>query len=111
EAEPVFRRLLKNHKSRTRVMIAMRHISKPKPNVNLNPFPLLERGSIPLKTNTAPTSNIVNDVIKGKSIFQRIKLIMAKTVAVNANIISIIKNTFFRFLHTEGIAVFFSLGL
>lgn len=85
----------------------MRHISKPKPNVNLNPFPLLERDSIPLKTNTAPTSNIVNDVIKGKSIFQRIKLIMAKTVAVNANIISIIKNTFFRFLHTEGIAVFF----
>src|SRR5699024_6219282 len=89
----------------------MRHISKPKPNVNLNPFSLLERDSIHPQTNTAQTINIVYEVNKGKSTFLLIKLIMAKTVAVNANIISIIKNTVFRFLHTAGIAVFFSVGL
>src|SRR5690625_608677 len=90
-------------------MIAIIHIIKPNPTLLLYPFSLLTKDSIPLKVNTTPTSSIIRKDIKGKSVFQLIKLKVAKTVAINAKITSKNTNGFFRFFQIEELLFCFPL--
>lgn len=70
----------------------------------LYPFSLLSKDSIPLKVNTTPTSSVIRNEIKGKSVFQWIKLMMDKMNAVNAKITSTNRNGFFRFFQIEDLS-------